>query len=302
MTVRQVDFLTCDHEEADTRLLLHARHACDELYDKVIIRSPDTDVAIIALSLMSKLPPVKLYFLTGTKDKQRMIDLHAVSSALGSPMCESLIGLHTFTGCDSTSALYGKGKDKPLNLVSENKDYISAFIAVGKQFEIDSGTFLTVERFVCDLYGEKVSDVNIARYKRFCVKSSSEQGLPPTKDALKEHFWHANYQAAVHRRALDSTIDAPSPDGYGWNVKNGELNITWMTKDPAPKSILEVLHCGCKSGTCTGGRCSCHKADFSCTELCKCTNCENSENTTTRSTEETVMCDNETDSEGSDVE
>ena len=103
---------------------------------------------------------------------------------------------------------------------------MDAFIAVGRQFDIDSGTFLTIERFVCDLYGEKVSDVNIARYKRFCVKSSAEQDLPPTKDAMKEHFRRANYQAAIHRRALDATIDAPSPDGYGWNVKNGCLLYT----------------------------------------------------------------------------
>ena len=39
----------CDHKEADARLLLHARHACTA-HDRVIIRSPDTDVFILMLA------------------------------------------------------------------------------------------------------------------------------------------------------------------------------------------------------------------------------------------------------------
>lgn len=118
VNVTKVDSLTSDHEEADTRLLLHARHACDELYDKIIICSPDTDVAIITLSLMEKMSSAKLYFLTGTKDKHRMIDLQVIANALGPNLSAALIGLHSFTGCDSTSAFYGKGKEKALKLTT----------------------------------------------------------------------------------------------------------------------------------------------------------------------------------------
>ena len=40
--------LCCDYEKADTRLLLHARHA-STAHDRVIIRSPDADVFIFLL-------------------------------------------------------------------------------------------------------------------------------------------------------------------------------------------------------------------------------------------------------------
>ena len=46
--VRVVDELECDHEEADTRLLLHALYASRDNHN-VIVQSPDTDVAMIAL-------------------------------------------------------------------------------------------------------------------------------------------------------------------------------------------------------------------------------------------------------------
>ena len=42
--------LCSTHEEADTRLLLHAAHASRQGFANVVIRSPDTDVAVLALS------------------------------------------------------------------------------------------------------------------------------------------------------------------------------------------------------------------------------------------------------------
>jgi len=130
MSVKEVESLTCDHEEADTRLLLQAKHAWSEIHNKIIIQSPDTDVAIIILSIMAKLPSAKMYFLTGTKDRQIMLDIQAIGSALGPSLTDALIGLHTFTGCDSTSFFYGKGI--LLYIVSGNAEYISAFVAFGK--------------------------------------------------------------------------------------------------------------------------------------------------------------------------
>ena len=48
VTVEKVDALAYDHEEADTRLLLHAAHA-SRSYDRIMIKSSDPVVAIIAL-------------------------------------------------------------------------------------------------------------------------------------------------------------------------------------------------------------------------------------------------------------
>ncbi|XP_056299046.1 uncharacterized protein LOC130211998 isoform X7 [Pseudoliparis swirei] len=47
------------------------------------------------------------------------IDITKVSSALGTSVCSALIGIHTFSGCDSTSAFYGKGKKKTFSVACE---------------------------------------------------------------------------------------------------------------------------------------------------------------------------------------
>ena len=101
---------SCDHEEADTRLLLHSKHA-SEKFSSVIIRSPDTDVAVLAISLKSCFPDVlNLFFVTGTQQSTRMIDMGQITAYLGVKMSEALIGLRVFTGFDSVSAFFGKGE------------------------------------------------------------------------------------------------------------------------------------------------------------------------------------------------
>ena len=41
--------LRSDHEEADTRLLLHAKHAA-ATHPRIVIQSPDTDVAVLSVA------------------------------------------------------------------------------------------------------------------------------------------------------------------------------------------------------------------------------------------------------------
>ena len=61
----RVQELECSHEEADTRILLHAQHATEAGHGTVIIRSPDTDVAIIACGLAGQIS-ARLILQTGT--------------------------------------------------------------------------------------------------------------------------------------------------------------------------------------------------------------------------------------------
>ena len=60
---REVEELCCDHEEADTRMLVHASHA-SQCYENIIIKSPDSDVLVIALNACLEID-AKIYFETG---------------------------------------------------------------------------------------------------------------------------------------------------------------------------------------------------------------------------------------------
>lgn len=99
--------LSCDHEEADTRLLLHSKHAAAADFENVVIRSPDTDVFILLLGHNQAIQS-NLYFDTGSGNQRRIIDVSAVHSSLGLALCDALIAFHAFTGEKWKSIHIGK--------------------------------------------------------------------------------------------------------------------------------------------------------------------------------------------------
>ena len=42
----------------------------------------------------------------------RLIDISEINTKLNQEVCDALLGLDAFTGCDSLSAFLGKGKNK----------------------------------------------------------------------------------------------------------------------------------------------------------------------------------------------
>lgn len=97
IVVDRIESLCCDHEEADTRMLLHAKHASEEGFHSVAIRTPDTDVIVILVGLQSQIL-CGLYVETGVGDRKRLIDVEKVSDALTPGSQKALIGFHAFTG------------------------------------------------------------------------------------------------------------------------------------------------------------------------------------------------------------
>ena len=239
MNVQQVPQLTCNHEEADTRLLLHANHAASNGHNTVIIRSPDTDVALLTAALLQDIS-ASILSRTGTKQRTRFIDVNAVAAKLQREVCSALPGLYAVTGCDTTSSFVGKGKTAALKLVQVNDNLREAMTNLGQSFTVTPETLLGCVLFVCALYGrpDKV-DANEVRYLLFCSSALPAHLLPPILDALSKHVLHSNYQAAVWRRGLTAWPEVASPVGNGWKLNDHEeltLTIDWMEQEPAPKS------------------------------------------------------------------
>ena len=293
--------LECHQEEADTRLFLHAQHAASSRSAVVIIRSPDTDVAVIGCSLAAQIP-AQVLLHTGTKERRRYISLSSVAARLGNGVCQALPGLHAFTGCDSTSAFSGRGKKAAFKMLLAGK--VDAMQLLGQDFEVSDELVVLCEQFVACLYNKPdVDEINELRYQLFCANPSKSSSLPPTKDALYWHIQRANYQAALLRRAL-SADPFPSPDGHWWQVlaPNHATDPTaipvlvpkWMSEPAAPERVLDLVSCKCTTG-CTTQRCRCRKSNLHCSAACFCTNCSNS-------TEEGSVVGNDTMSMDDDID
>lgn len=98
--------LAFSHEEADTRLLLHAKHASNSR-SRVIIQSPDTDLLVLCATHFESISCQELWFKTGVRDHHRYVPVHRLSEKLGQKLCRCLSAFHALTRCDTTSALAG---------------------------------------------------------------------------------------------------------------------------------------------------------------------------------------------------
>lgn len=67
----------------------------------------------------------------------------------------ALLGLHGFTGCDTVSAIYGKGEAKPLKLMVKDNVYTKTFAFIGEEPGVLGENFEVVEKLVCELYGHR---------------------------------------------------------------------------------------------------------------------------------------------------
>jgi len=197
----EVTELFSSQEEADTRLILHTAHAAQEGYEAVVIISEDTDVFLLLLGFSASIGS-NLYMKCGTKTRNRLVDIRKVADSIGHEVCEALIGLHSFTGCDTTSAFAGRGKLGALKILKSDSSARQMFTELGQSWTVPDDLYTKIERFTCGLYmssGNQSGQVNDARYELFCAKNGEVEShqLPPCQDALKKHILRANYQAGV---------------------------------------------------------------------------------------------------------
>ena len=143
--------LKSSQEEADTRLLLHALHAAESGFKSVVVSAEDTDVLVLCVAV-SKRIPCPMYQKCGTKNRARFLDITKLSHALGDGVCNALIGLHAFTGCDTVSAFAGRGKMVALRQTRSDKTLQEAFTELGRSWEMSSELFQKLQEITCHIY------------------------------------------------------------------------------------------------------------------------------------------------------
>ena len=210
-------------EEADTRMFLHAAHAATEGATAVLIKSLDTDVAVIGLWVAPQLA-CNLLLQTGTGQHTRLVSLTQVSRSFGPDICTALPGFHSFTGCDSVSSFGRRGKKLAYKLLTSG--HSDAMQLLGNSLTVTDELQASCQQFVCKLYTKTtVAFVNDIRYSLFRQASRTlYEDLPPTQDALRQHTLWSNFQAHLWKKCLQAG-PVPHPRGHGWCLDGKQLSI-----------------------------------------------------------------------------
>jgi hypothetical protein len=251
-----------DHEEADTRLILHSCEAINSGYKRLLVICQDTDVMLLLVHFTA-LKDVEVWMISGTAKNRKCFPIHSVSAKLSTPVRDNLLSFHALTGCDTTSSFSGYGKKSCWNTFYNQPLLVKG---IGRDGELSP-----IEQFVCKLYGTPdIQTVDHARIQLFGKAKKGLEMLPPTRDALELHVARANHQAKIWLQADQEHIHVSSPiDTLGWKTEFGCLRAVWTRLPPVPDGCLQLVTCGCKS-KCRTARCTCYLKNLQCISACGC--------------------------------
>lgn len=257
VTMLEVPALESDQEETDTRVVLYCSYAESQKCQTVRVRSPDSDIYFILLYYAPTFG-IQILFDTGSGDHRRLIDVSEMAKDFMPTYCSSLLGLHAFTRCDTTSAFKGIGKVKPIKLLQEKPRYQEIFAQLGEKWQVSDELFAGLEDFTCRMYKKtgRISDIDELRYVLLMSKCGGNKGelrmkrkvdlasLPPPKKCLEEHVKRVNYQVGIWKRAHVPSPEIPDPtDDHGWRKSGAQsgLEPQWCIGDVIPPKMADIL-------------------------------------------------------------
>ncbi len=211
----------CNHEEANTRIILHLADAVYMGFHKFLLRTVDTDVVVLSVATAAKLDIQNLWVAFGTGKICRYIPIHEIVASIGPRKSQALPMFHAYTGCDTVSAFATRGKKSAWDTWKAFEDITTTFLTLSTgPDEVSNEDIATLERFTILLYNRTsgLMSIDDARKQLFTKKGRAMDAIPPTRAALIiQHVKRAIYQGGhCWGKALQVSLNIPSPQNWGW--------------------------------------------------------------------------------------
>ena len=188
---RNVTTLYSNHEEADTRILLHGKDAARCDFYRTVVFSVDTDVLVLLLHHHEFLTN-EIWIQHGALSNSTFIPVHEIAAVTEAAVLQNLPAFHAITGCDSTSQLRYHTKISSWTVFLEKPTLLED---LGMENAPSEKTEMSVEKFVVSLYNRKLSadqrtNCETADAMRFymLLKLKNLQRLPPTSENVRLHI------------------------------------------------------------------------------------------------------------------
>ena len=135
--------------------MVHVLDASDCGHQRIMIRTNDTDVVVLAISIANKIQANELWVLYGTGKHARYLPVHTIASTLGPDKASVLPLFHALTGCDTVSFFEGRGKKTAWDVwdvFPELTPALKELNALPQEIDHSNSSLVVIERFVLFLY------------------------------------------------------------------------------------------------------------------------------------------------------
>ncbi|KAG1680854.1 hypothetical protein GQR58_012109 [Nymphon striatum] len=257
----EISMLRSDHEEANTKVVLHCVHASSQ---HIVVSARDTDITIILLAHFDSMHCEKLWLKAGTSKQPKYIPIHEIRNTLSfeQPVLDALLAFHAIAGCDTVSYLMGHSKKTSWDVFLEHNKLLQK---IGEDSTVSEDGIRMAEAFICRIYKVPYDNCDKGRVHLFS-KCKPPESLPPTTDAIWRNdiydltrvdyfakdcskgegkYYCEAYVSAVHDFKND--LAYVTEGGYGCKVVplsnvTGDADITdfgGLVQMSGPLSILE---------------------------------------------------------------
>ncbi|KAI4493650.1 hypothetical protein M0804_001826 [Polistes exclamans] len=248
--------------DADVLIIETAIEKFDATNTTIVV-GEDVDLLVL---LTARTPMDKIiYFLKPGRAQQRT-EIYSSKSLSAYPKCQNyILFLHAITGCDTSSAMYRRGKTSVFKLFEKND--LTNCAKVFTKIDSTPQTIITEGiRFLLAVYGapKKITCINKYRNLTFVKNTRNKKQiqlscLPPKSASAIQHLYRVYYQVQTW---LDNQLN---PEDWGWKLIDNTLEPIKTLLPPAPEKLLNTIFCNCKKG-CTA-KCGCKKIGLQCTSV-----------------------------------
>ena len=243
---------SCNHEEADSRIMVHVADTIMLGFQRILVWTVDTDVVVLAVATLPQLGRAKLWIEFGTGKNFRYIP------------AVPLLVFHAFTGCSLPKW------ERRLHGEYGQLLWVAQFTE-----QISEETEASLEYFTILLYDRTATctSINEVRKLLFTHKVRQVPSLPPTRAALQQHIRRAVLQGGhIWASTTVPYRQMPSPADWVWTCPEQWMPL-WTHLPEARVPCPELLKCACRS-RCRD--CKCVRALLKCTVYCTCKgDCDN---------------------------
>ena len=271
--------------DADTLIVQHALRIAQASVSAVVV-ADDTEILVLLMYHYCKEEMADIFLRSeATKWSKAGLRIYSICMAVDYTeeyLVKNLLFLHAWSGCDTTSAIFGYGKGTVVKLTKKSLKFRNN----SSIFEKDEAELGDIERagqkLMALMYGGKeddnLSNLRYAKYMNQLSISTSKlrpEILPPTNRAASFHSLRVYLQVYFWRHLSTDGLD---PECWGWKKVQERFEPIMSNNDLAPPDILNVIRCKCKSSSknqCGTNICLCKRNRLHCVAACQeCRDCE----------------------------
>ena len=244
----------------------------------ILVADDDTDIFVLAIHYLGTNDFANSLLLKASSSsaKRKLINVTQLRSLLHPDICSSILLIHAYMGCDTTSGIFRKSKKLLMKQHSILPPYVEKFYNVSTRI---GDLARAGEELMLSIYENKDhNSLDDLRYITFSKKVTSNtihvveaKSLPPTSACTYQHTLRVFHQIQAW---LGVDLD---PITFGWTVVDEHLWPVTTSKAIAPtsSSIIIMIKCSCKKH-CDTNSCTCWRLELKCTVACA--NCHESGN------------------------